>query len=418
MNLFGGVIPITGVTFLMFSVFVIIVTGYAIGRITIKGVSLGDAGVFIMALVLGCLFYNVLDKQFTVTNGEEVISYTKTALKIVESLGLILFVTSIGFIAGPKFFGNMKRNFKSYVLLGLIVNILGGLAAIACIFFGRWTGITGDPKELTAMVVGLLSGSLTSTSAFSAAKDTVEAAYENVVSVGHGIAYIFGVLGVVLFVQIIPKLVHANMAEEREKLISADAGLSRKKYTGKLIEMDPHGLMAFALAAVVGIFVGMIRIPTSTAGLAGSCFSLTTTGGCLLSALMFGHFGRIGKISIMPREGTLKLFRELGLILFLIGAGISGGNGFLELFNIQYFFYGVFMTLVPMIGIFLFAKYVLKMSLLNNLGAVTGCMTSTPSLGTLINSSGTEDVASAYAATYPVSLISIVLVSQFLIMLF
>ncbi len=418
MNLFGGVIPITGVTFLMFSIFVIIVTGFAIGKINIKGVSLGHAGVFIMALLFGCLFYDVLDKQFTVTSGEEVISYTKTALKIVESLGLVLFVTSIGFIAGPKFFDNLKRNFKSYVLLGLIVNILGGLVAIACIFFSKWTGDVEDSKELTAMIVGLLSGALTSTSAFAAAKDTVEAAYENVVSVGHGIAYIFGVLGVVLFVQIVPKLVHANMAEEREKLVSVDAGSSKKKYAGKLIEIDSSGLMFFSLAAVIGIFVGMIRIPTSTAGLAGSCFSLTTTGGCLLSAVLFGHFGRVGKINIMPKEGTIKLFRELGLILFLIGAGISGGDGFLELFNIQYFFYGVVMTLVPMIGIFLFAKYVLKMSLLNNLGSVTGCMTSTPSLGALINSSGTEDVASAYAATYPVSLISIVLVTQFLIMFF
>ena len=45
-------------------------------------------------------------------------------------------------------------------------------------------------------------------------------------------------------------------------------------------------------------------------------------------------------------------------------------------------------------------------------------MTSTPALGTLISTSGTENVASAYAATYPVALISVVLVSQFLIMLF
>ena len=76
------------------------------------------------------------------------------------------------------------------------------------------------------------------------------------------------------------------------------------------------------------------------------------------------------------------------------------------------------MTIVPMILGFIFAKYVLKLSLLNNLGSITGGMTSTPALGTLISTAGTENVASAYAATYPVALISIVLVSQFLIMLF
>ena len=33
--------------------------------------------------------------------------------------------------------------------------------------------------------------------------------------------------------------------------------------------------------------------------------SLTTTGGCLLVSLLFGHFGRIGSISLMPSEQTL-----------------------------------------------------------------------------------------------------------------
>ena len=45
-------------------------------------------------------------------------------------------------------------------------------------------------------------------------------------------------------------------------------------------------------------------------------------------------------------------------------------------------------------------------------------MTSTPALGTLINVAGTEDVAAAYAATYPIALISVVLVVQFVVILF
>ena len=56
--------------------------------------------------------------------------------------------------------------------------------------------------------------------------------------------------------------------------------------------------------------------------------------------------------------------------------------------------------------------------MLNNLGSITGVMTSTPALGTLINVAGTDDVASAYAATYPIALVCVVLVSQFIILLF
>ena len=171
----------------------------------------------------------------------------------------------------------------------------------------------------------------------------------------------------------------------------------------------------------------MIKIPLSGAGYAslaagegisGTAFSLTTTGGCLLMSLVFGHFGRAGKINLMPQETTLKIFRELGLMLFLIGAGIPGGAEFVANFDPMYFVYGVIMTIIPMIIGYIIAKYVLKLSLLNNLGSITGGMTSTPALGTLINTAGTESVAAAYAATYPIALIAVVLVSQFLIIIF
>lgn len=421
MTLFGGVIPVTGITFLMFCIFAILFVGYALGRITVKGVSLGDAGVFVIALLFGALFFAPLEEQLIIKEGAAQVAFAEKALEIVESLGLILFVTSVGFIAGPKFFGNMKKNFKSYVLLGLIIIIAGGLAAVGCIYIGKAIGFGSsiDSQEgFVAMIVGLLSGSLTSTPAFSAAKATVAEEFTSLVSVGHGIAYIFGVIGVVLFVQLIPKLTKANMDEERAKLSQSSDSEMKKTFTGKLVELDGHGFAAFALAAVLGIFLGRIKIPLSSAGLSGTCFSLTTTGGCLLSSLIFGHFGRIGKLSIMPEQSTLKLFRELGLVLFLVGAGIPGGADFVANFDPMYFVYGIIMTIVPLIIGYLFAKYVLKLSLLNNLGSITGGMTSTPALGTLISTAKTEDVAAAYAATYPIALIAVVLISQFIIILF
>ena len=45
MKLFGGVIPITGITFLMFCIFAIIAIGLVIGSIKVKGINLGDATV-------------------------------------------------------------------------------------------------------------------------------------------------------------------------------------------------------------------------------------------------------------------------------------------------------------------------------------------------------------------------------------
>lgn len=384
----------------MLSVIAIAALGYIVGRITIKGISLGTAGVFLVALAYGCFFYKELSNEINA-------DFVSDALKIVDNLGLILFVTAVGFIAGPNFFGNFKKNFKSYVVLAVIIILSGGLACAGCIFIGRnFTDL--ESGEFTALLTGILSGALTSTPGFSAAKEAAKD-YVDAVSVGYAIAYIFGVIGVVLFVQLIPKMLKANMAEERKLLANIDSKGSKKAAKGKLIEMDDFGIMPFALAAFIGIFVGSFKFRN---------FSLSTTGGCLLVSLIFGHFGRIGKINIMPKDGTLKVFRELGLMFFLIGAGVSGGAKFVKYFDPIYFVYGIIMTIVPMVLGFIFAKYVLKLSLLNNLGSITGGMTSTPALGTLISTAGTEDVASAYAATYPVALISVVIVSQLLIMFF
>ncbi|MBQ8402661.1 MAG: permease, partial [Clostridia bacterium] len=209
MNLFGGFISVSGISFLMFCIFGILFVGYALGRITIKGVSLGDAGVFVVALLFGALLIGPLEAQMVIKGETETVNCLEKALEVVENLGLILFVTSVGFIAGPKFFGNMKKNFKSYVLLGLVIILAGGISAVICIGMGKVIGYGSSIETsagFTAMIVGLLSGSLTSTPAFSAAKATVDPSLTSLVSVGHGIAYIFGVIGVVLFVQLVPKV--------------------------------------------------------------------------------------------------------------------------------------------------------------------------------------------------------------------
>ncbi len=397
----------SGVGFLMLCVFAIIAVGYLLGRITIKGISLGSAGVFIMALVFGCFLYPQLTDALLIKSGESTVTFVSEALKVLENLGLMFFVTAVGFIAGPSFVANFKKNFKSYVLLGLIIIVGSAIACVGCILVGQnFTELTTE--EFAAMMVGLFAGALTSTPAFSAAKGSVDSGLQEIISTGYGIAYLFGVIGVVLFVQLIPKLCKANMEEERTKIRATDTGKKTVSSEG-LMEMDDFGLMPLALAIVIGIAIGSLKFGN---------FSLTTTGGCLLAGLIFGHFGHIGKINIMPKTTTLKCLRELGLIFFLLGAGISGGARFIELFKPIYFLYGVIMTIVPMIIGFLFAKYVLKLPLFNNLGSITGGMTSTPALGTLINVSGTEDVATAYAATYPIALISVVLAAQFILMAF
>ena len=418
MSFLGGLVSVGNVSLLLLVVFGVLFLGYALGRIKIKGISLGDAGVFLIALLAGALFFSVSEGGALVL-GTNTYDFS-TGLTLTESIGLVLFVTSVGYMAGPRFIQNLRSNFKRYAPLGVLIPLLGGIIGVGCIFFGEVVGYgsTIESRDgFVAMIVGILSGALTSTPAFSAAKATVAPEYMGLVSVGHGIAYIFGVVGKVLFIQLIPRIERADMEKERALLLPATK-IEEKKESKTLFSLDAAGLAPFALAAMLGMVIGQIKIPLSANGFDGTCFSLTTTGGCLLVSLLFGHFGHVGKLNILPSAQALKLLRELGLVLFLAGAGIPGGAEFVACFDPIYFLYGAVMTVVPLILAYLFAKLVLKMGLLNNLGAITGAMTSTPALGTLISTAGTEDVATAYAATYPIALITVVLVSQFLIILF
>lgn len=365
-------------------IFTILVLGYALGRITICGLDLGTAGVLLVALVFGHFGVVIPD--------------------VVGDLGLICFVTAVGYIAGPKFFRNIKANAKSYILIGLVTILSGALVCVAVI------KLFNVPTDIC---VGLMSGALTSTPGLAAAK---EAAGVNA-AVGYGIAYPFGVVGVVLFVQLIPKILKTDMDAERAKFTAAATVEVEQKAEKKRIAMDEFGFFAFALAIILGIILAKISIPLP----GGGKFALGTSGGPLLAGLVLGHFGHIGPVDIKPNTNMLKNIREFGLALFLLGAGLEGGAGFVEVLKeqgVMLFVYGALMTLVPMFAAYFFAAKVLKLSVFNSLGSICGGMTSTPALGTLIRVTKTDDVAAAYAATYPFALILVVLCCQFIGILF
>lgn len=381
---------------LIFIAFAIAAVGYLLGAISIKGISLGTAGVLLVALLYGVLAYYV--PEFTI-GGKTITLVNEAGFKVFSNIGTALFVTAVGYIAGPKFFRTMNRKSLSYLLMGVIVIASGALCAIAIIVIF---------KVDAGMVVGLLTGGLTSTPGLSAATEGVDEAVSSAATAGYGIAYIYGVLGVVLFVQLMPRIMKVDIAKERESFVAAGQ-VKIPEPKGKLFKLDSLDFFPFFLAVAVGVIIGSIEIP-------GINFSLGTSGGTLVSGLLFGHFAHVGPIDLRVSKNNLNVFRELGLVLFLIGAGVPGGVRFVENLKLEYFLYGVVLTTVPMVIGFIFAKFVFKLSIFNNLGSITGGMTSTPALGALISTAGTDEVASAYATTYPVALVAVVLAAKIIIM--
>ncbi len=168
------------------ALFVIIGSGLLIGRIRIYGVSLGSSGVIFTAIAFGAMGYTIPDS--------------------IGAIGLVLFVYCVGITAGPTFFRAFVEQGADLAKLGVLLVTVG---AGATVLFG-W--LTGAPLDLS---VGIFAGAMTSTPALAAALDNIQSPG---VSIGYGIAYPFGVVGVVLFVQLLPRLLGKNLDEEARAL--------------------------------------------------------------------------------------------------------------------------------------------------------------------------------------------------------
>ena len=395
---------ISGVVASIFSIvfvaFLIATIGYLVGAIEIKGISLGTAGVLLVAILYGILVSKV--PEFTMGDSTIVLfdDAVKSRFSMFSSLGTAMFVTAVGLIAGPKFFRNFNKSTMGYVYMGIIVIAIGSILTGAFILL--------DKNLEPGMAVGIMTGALTSTPGLSAAKEVAGNA-EDLVTAGYGIAYLYGVLGVVFFVQLMPKILKVDMDEERRKIVGV-SGAKERVFDRTLKKIEPLGFLPFFLSIAFGCILGAFKIP-------GINFSLGNSGGCLVAGLIVGHFGHIGSIDLRIGKTTLNFMRELGLVFFLIGAGVPGGVNFVNNIKLSYFIYGILITTIPMLCGYFLATKVFKIDLLNSLGSITGGMTSTPALGALIATAETDEVAGAYAATYPVALVCVVIMAKVLMML-
>ncbi len=165
-----------------FVLFLIILIGFIIGRIKIKGISLDVSAVIFVALFFGH-YGIVVPKDF-------------------QYLGLVLFIFTIGIQAGPSFFESFKKNGRDLAFLASILVLSAGFITFLIYYVG------GVDKNLS---IGLLSGALTSTPGLAVAIDTTGSP---LASIGYGIGYPFGVIGVILFVSLLPKILGVKIKEE------------------------------------------------------------------------------------------------------------------------------------------------------------------------------------------------------------
>jgi putative transport protein len=220
----------------MLVLFLILALGSWLGTLTVRKISLGTAGVLFVALAFG--------------------HFGLSVPKVIMDLGLLLFVYAVGLQAGMRFFRTFRSQGLRFVMIAFVTVLTGGL--VTALVAWLW-------KLPFDLATGLYTGALTCTPALAAAIDTVNrlaVGQSASVSVGYGVAYPFSMVGVVLLVQLLPKLLkrdlHAEEARWREEQARETPGIVARQYRitnpnvdGRLVsEIDLHRLSTVNLSRV------------------------------------------------------------------------------------------------------------------------------------------------------------------------
>ncbi|MCP4583815.1 MAG: YidE/YbjL duplication [candidate division Zixibacteria bacterium] len=173
-------------------------------------------------------------------------------------------------------------------------------------------------------------------------------------------------------------------------------------------------IISLSIGIIVGVIIGMVQV-----ALPGSkSFKLGLAGGPLLVALVLGHFGHIGMVRGHIPRASRMLMTDIGLVFFLAGAGVKAGGQLLTIiqnYGVVLLIMGAVNTTIPIIISYFFARYILKLNLIQIIGGTCGGMTSTPGLGVISEKTDSDILLISYATAYPVALILVTLVAQAII---
>jgi putative transport protein len=188
------------------TLFLIIGMGYLIGGIRIGSFALGPvAGVLFAGLFLGHF-------DFRMDAG-------------AQAVGFALFIFSVGYQAGPRFFDVLRTDGLKYFLLALVVAGTGFFVAVlATKLLSLSPGTSG----------GLLAGGLTSSPTLAAAQEAIRSGQVKPpeglsaddmmgnVATGYAITYIFGLAGLIAIIKLLPQVLGIDLAKEAKKLEGED----------------------------------------------------------------------------------------------------------------------------------------------------------------------------------------------------
>ena len=182
--------------------FLVIGIGYLIGNLKIGGISAGNTtGVLLAGMLFGHFGFPDIPGAAT--------------------FGFSLFIFSVGLQAGPRFFSAFLQDGPKYIALSVFVAAFSVALALT---FSRWLNFD------YGMTAGMLAGSLTSTPTLAGAQDAIVSGLVNLpegmsaetatsnISIAYAITYIFGTVGMIVFIRYFPKLIRLDLPQSAKDL--------------------------------------------------------------------------------------------------------------------------------------------------------------------------------------------------------
>jgi putative transport protein len=381
-------------------------TGVILGRLKIGRFSLGISGTLFTGLVIGWFIYQRYALPYEGTSDAP--GYAAHMLKygVVHIdffyLFLILFVAAVGLLAARDLGAVLRKYGGKFIILGFIITLTGAVVT--------YLMALASPGQNPFAVTGVYTGALTSSPGLGAAIETV-AKYgreaEAAVGAGYAIGYPFGVLVVIIAVNFIPVVFGIDLEAEKEIFRREMAEARAAAGTREIPEVS-FDIAGFVLTIITGYTIGSMRIYMGPLGY----FSLGSTGGVLIGALVLGYIGEIGGIHFRMSNKILGVIRQVSLAFFLCIVGLRYGFGVFDALASG----GAYLALVSLlVGIaailagYLVGRHLFGINWIMLSGSICGGMTSTPGLGVAIDAVGSDDPAAGYGAVYPFALLGMVM---------
>jgi len=387
----GGV----GTTVLMLAISIFL--GLLLGKIKIKGITLGITWVLFVGIGLSALG----------------VACNHDMLHIIKEFGLILFVTAVGLQVGPGFFRSFKKGGLAMNIMALVNVALGvGITVIIAKMANQ---------ELTDMA-GVYTGAITNTPGLSAAQQAVgdlgiEGASERLAA-GYAVAYPLAVVGMIVSCLLLRWFCRIDLKKEPTE----EGQTSQTSQTSPTNQTSKKGgilLIPIFIIIALGIVIGSIPIPVGMK----APVKLGLAGGPLVVALIAGWLGvKKGWYTTEFTDGQgVHMLREVGIALFLAGVGLGAGQAFVATVQTHYMWvvYGVIITMVPPILVTLFGRLVLHLNYYTLMGFIGGSHTDPPTLAFANNVApeGCKLPNTGYATVYPLTMFLRIFTAQLLVLM-